>query len=227
MSWLRLDDSYFSDYTTLTDDQVNGYRRVYFNTANPEDLDGEILNIAGDSIARIENGVLVESSDKWIGFTTTDDGGFFRIPMDQEYYIKFNNFTGSIEATVKEYDAYSASTSENFSEASREVNNGTITLVLPEPKDDEYTIPTDVNYLLIADDSQGGAYQTGDANGDGRVDILDAAFIQKAAAEMAELTEEQARAADVNGNGAVDVLDAALVQKYALDKITEFPVDAV
>ena len=225
MSWLRLDDSYFTDYTTLTDDQINGYRRVYFNTANPEDLDGEILDIEGKSLATIEDGVLVESTNKWIGFTTTDDGGFFRISMDQEYYIQFTAFTGSIKADVKEYDVYSAAASENFSETSRSVNNGTITLVLPDPEDG-YTVPTDVEYLLIADDSQGGAYQIGDANGDGKVDILDAALIQKAAADKAILTDEQARAADVNGNGVVDVIDASLVQKYALDKITEFPVNS-
>lgn len=225
MSWLRLDDNYFSDYTTLTDDQINGYRRVYFNTANPEDLDGEILDIEGKSIATIEDGVLVESTDKWIGFTTTDDGGFLRIPMDQEYYIKFTDFTGSIEATVKEYDVYTATASECFSETSRSVNNGTVTLVLPDPEDG-YTVPSDVEYLLIADDSQGEAYQIGDANGDGKVDILDAALIQKAAADKSILTDEQARAADVNGNGVVDVIDAYLVQKYALGKITEFPVNS-
>ena len=66
----------------------------------------------------------------------------------------------------------------------------------------------------------------GDANGDGNVDVLDAALIQKYAAGKATLTPDQIYAADVNGDNNADVLDAALIQKYAAGKITEFPQKA-
>lgn len=64
--------------------------------------------------------------------------------------------------------------------------------------------------------------KTGDVNGDGIIDILDGAIIQKYTASMTELTQAELNAADVNGDGSADVLDAAQIQKFAAGKITEF-----
>ncbi|GEM_PF-3363261 len=55
--------------------------------------------------------------------------------------------------------------------------------------------------------------QLGDVNGDGVVDVLDAALIQKFAAEKAQLNEEQTKLGDFNGDGHCDVLDASAIQK--------------
>lgn len=66
------------------------------------------------------------------------------------------------------------------------------------------------------------APKTGDANGDGEINVLDAANIQKYTASKAELTQAQLNAADVNGDGSVDILDAAQIQKFAAGIITEF-----
>ena len=55
----------------------------------------------------------------------------------------------------------------------------------------------------------------GDSNGDGKVNTADAVTILRFAAEMAELTEEQMRAADVNCDGVVNTGDAVLILKYA------------
>ena len=55
--------------------------------------------------------------------------------------------------------------------------------------------------------------QLGDVNGDGVVDVLDAALIQKFAAEKAQLTEEQTKLGDFNVDGYCDVLDASAIQK--------------
>ena len=71
---------------------------------------------------------------------------------------------------------------------------------LPQP-DRDYEIPTGVQYTLSVHEDKGGDVIYGDANGDGNVDILDAAAIQQAANERITLTEDQALAADVNGDG--------------------------
>ena len=55
--------------------------------------------------------------------------------------------------------------------------------------------------------------QLGDVNGDGVVDVLDAALIQKFAAEKAQFTDEQTKLGDFNGDGHCDVLDASAIQK--------------
>lgn len=63
----------------------------------------------------------------------------------------------------------------------------------------------------------------GDVNGDGTVDILDAALIQKHTVGKVDLSYKQLTLADVNGDGTVDILDAAMIQKYAVNKIDFFP----
>ncbi len=224
MSWLRLDDSIFADYKELTPDQINGYRRVYLDAENLEALDGTILNSKGQTVGVIEDGALVETTDKRVGFTTTDNGGFLRIPMDMNYSVVFKNFSGAIAASVNEYDVYTAVASEVFTDVAEDVENATVTLSLPKP-DRDYTIPTDVQYTLSVHEDKGGDVLYGDANGDGTVNILDAAIVQRAANQKITLNEEQALAADVNGDGIVDVLDVSFIQKYIVGKINAFPVE--
>lgn len=65
-------------------------------------------------------------------------------------------------------------------------------------------------------------YIIGDVNCDGKIDILDAAMIQKYAVEKVNLNDYQLYVGDVNDDGIVDVLDATMIQKFAVDKITEF-----
>ena len=74
----------------------------------------------------------------------------------------------------------------------------------------------------VFEEDQSSDKLIGDANGDGNVDVLDAATIQKHAAGKADLTDEQKYVADVNNDNSVDVLDAAEIQKYSVGKITSF-----
>lgn len=60
---------------------------------------------------------------------------------------------------------------------------------------------------------------SGDINGDGAVDVLDAVMVQKYAVELIELNDQQLIIGDVNGDGVVDALDAALIQQYTVGKI--------
>ena len=63
---------------------------------------------------------------------------------------------------------------------------------------------------------------TGDLNGDGAVDILDATIIQKCVVDKAKLTDLQLNTADVNNDNAIDIFDANEIQKLAANKITDF-----
>lgn len=63
---------------------------------------------------------------------------------------------------------------------------------------------------------------TGDLNGDGAADILDATIIQKYAVDKAKLTDLQLNTADVNNDKAIDIFDANEIQKLAANKITDF-----
>lgn len=64
----------------------------------------------------------------------------------------------------------------------------------------------------------------GDANGDGKVNINDATAIQKAAADLIELTTDAQLRADVNADGTVNVKDATAIQKHIADIKTGYPI---
>ena len=58
------------------------------------------------------------------------------------------------------------------------------------------------------------AYDVGDVNMDGRIDILDATLIQKYVAGIVELSAEQKHLADYINDGDITVVDATEIQKF-------------
>ena len=67
-------------------------------------------------------------------------------------------------------------------------------------------------------------YILGDVNSDSRVDVLDAAMIQKYSVGKETFNEYQLYVGDVNGDGRIDVLDATLIQRYAALKEVKYPI---
>ena len=62
----------------------------------------------------------------------------------------------------------------------------------------------------------------GDVNMDGKISVLDAIMIQKAALNSLSLDDYQSKLASVRGTSSLGVLDAIMVQKYALNIIDKF-----
>lgn len=74
----------------------------------------------------------------------------------------------------------------------------------------QYAEENQIDHIILDGD------KTGDVNGDGVVDILDATEIQKYAAESTDFTDEQFELGDINKDGYCDVIDALLVQKSVI-----------
>ena len=70
-------------------------------------------------------------------------------------------------------------------------------------------------YFFIPINDLGIPVESGDANGDAIVDILDAVLVQKYSADKVEMSDKQLIVADFNNDKNVDVLDAVAIQKYA------------
>ena len=90
---------------------------------------------------------------------------------------------------------------------------GCTNLVLGVYKDTyalQYAEDNKIDHIILDGD------KTGDVNGDGVVDILDATEIQKYAAESTDFTDEQFELGDINDDGYCDVIDALLVQKSVI-----------
>lgn len=62
----------------------------------------------------------------------------------------------------------------------------------------------------------------GDVNMDGKISVLDAIMVQKAALNLMSLDDYQSGLASVRGKSSLGVLDAILIQKYALGLIDKF-----
>lgn len=67
-----------------------------------------------------------------------------------------------------------------------------------------------------------GEYLSGDANCDGKVNVIDVTLIQKAVAGLSTLNDEQLDRADVDGDLQLTVKDATLIQKKIAFLITDF-----
>ena len=62
----------------------------------------------------------------------------------------------------------------------------------------------------------------GDANDDGKVNILDVTAIQRWVAELGVPEPYQKIMADVNGDGRADISDATMIQRYLAEYEVEF-----
>ena len=213
MSWLRLEDSYFADYAPLTEAQLKGYRRVYID-AGEATFNGSVLDENGDIVGVIENGVLTSSADAWIGYTTCDEGGFFRIPYDKDYKIKLNTSADTaVGVRIGHYDVYEATTAMQMEGKVNASSSDTVTVSLPAPTGEStaYSVTVDRSYIL------------GDADMDGKVTISDVTVIQMFTAEILEEAFSEA-AADVNGDGTVNVIDATLIQEFLAELPVPYPI---
>ena len=113
------------------------------------------------------------------------------------YSDTLNNVT--IPATVTYIDTYAFSNSDNLV-----INCYTNSYA------HSYAVENKIPYVLL------DGPKTGDVNGDGVVDILDATEIQKYAAESTDFTPEQFELGDINKDGYCNVIDALLVQKSVI-----------
>jgi hypothetical protein len=65
-------------------------------------------------------------------------------------------------------------------------------------------------------DDPGTTPKTGDVNGDGEINVIDAVMTLKHIVGTAPLDAAQSARADMNGDGSVDVADAVLILKTAV-----------
>ena len=212
ISWVRVDDSYYDDYAPLTAAQLAGYRRVYLRASNGALLNGEVLNAKGEKVAAIRDGVLVNVADAWIGFTTTDDGGFLRVPMGESYSVALSaDAACTLNVRIDEYDCYEAQTVTALTKTKVVPAGAAVTVELPAP-DEGFAIPSGAAYAVKVEVPDGPCL-LGDADGDGTVTVMDATCIQRHLADIPTDIFQEA-AADTDEDGAVSVLDATEIQRW-------------
>lgn len=71
-----------------------------------------------------------------------------------------------------------------------------------------------ISAAAISADAEGG-YLRGDADGDGKITILDATAIQRKLANLSNASFNE-KAADVDGSG-LDITDATMIQRYLVN----------
>ena len=83
----------------------------------------------------------------------------------------------------------------------------------------QYAEDNKIPYVLI------DGPKTGDADGDGVVNINDVTAIQRHVAEFEALEDLQAKAADVNGDGSITIEDATILQQYLAEYELSYPIN--
>ncbi len=96
-----------------------------------------------------------------------------------------------------------------------------------EPSSGDDTKPSDTTEPSTGDDTKPSELVVdkgilGDVNGDGKVNIKDATMIQKAAAKILSLTDDEKLRADVNSDNKNNVKDATAIQKFVAKIETGF-----
>lgn len=214
IAWLKTEDSYYDDYKAMTDAQLNAYRRVYIDSEST--VNGAVIDENGMVLAEIKDNVLTNVKDHWIGFTTCDEGDFFRLPAGKSYQIQMTvSKDDPIDIGIGEYDVYSATVTECLSKSFDAAATDKITVSLPAME--EYDVPSDAEYE-IAVTARADTLLLGDADLDGTVDVTDVTCIQRYDAQMIKLTPDAMVTADVDRDSEVSVTDATFISRWLVDQ---------
>ena len=206
ISRLKVEDDRF-EIAPITKAKEKGYRRVLLDT--DAKINGAVTDGDGNIVGVIRDGVLTDTTDKWVGFTRCDDGDFFRIPLDRDYRITLSvSDAADLKTTVREYDPFDAVAHLVFTESCKVSPADEVILDLPA-LDEVDQIPSLAEYLLRVN----RRVIVGDVDGDGEVTVIDATYIQRKLADLPVDGYVDA-AADTDGDGEVTVLDATFIQRY-------------
>lgn len=216
ISWLKTEDTYYADFGSFEGSQKDGYRRVYVK-ADSSAVNGHIFDKNGKVIAEIEDGVVKNSQDRWIGFTSSGDGGFFRIPADSEYQIKLvTDKPDVVSVRIGEYSVYDAAAEMLFDKTVNAKATDVITVSLPalEGGEEGYELPSQGTEYDVTVTPDGDSVICGDIDGNGTVDAIDATWLQRYLADMIELTDKQIAVADANNDSDVTIMDVTMINRY-------------
>ncbi len=162
-----------------------------------------VYDETGAEIVRIVNDI-TEYFAQGINVFVEDGKKYIALPTSQKYSLKIvATDEGAMEYIVTEYN--------DGVERLRTVKMNEIPLTDGKIFTGEIVESTEV-------ESDSYALKIfGDANGDGRLSVIDATLIQKYSASIEEITGDKLEVSDVNKDGAVNVMDATEIQKYLAD----------
>ncbi len=85
-----------------------------------------------------------------------------------------------------------------------------------------------IRYVITDADPKPILYVLGDADGNGDIEVVDAAFVQRYIAQIATpYTKSQLMRGDVDGSGDLELTDATNIQRYLVRLKTDYPIGTV
>lgn len=228
---LKQTDTFEAGHTYQVEMWLKANDGYYMNTDKESGLNVN-ASINGKSAE-----VLSASSDKEVGFTldftipreTTEPiepstGGYDEPTDPTEHTTETTTLTETTEST----ETTATDPTEITETIETTVTDPTETT---ESTETTATIPTET--IVTTEPSSGATEPSepdvdkgilGDVNDDGKVNIKDATLIQKAAAKIIELTDDEKLRADVNADNKNNVKDATAIQKFVAKIETGFPI---
>ena len=92
--------------------------------------------------------------------------------------------------------------------------------------DDQKALIDEDTYKILTDAEEAldNIVLLGDVDGDGKVTIVDATYIQRYLVDI-KMDSLNEAAADVDGDGVVTIVDATLIQRYLVEIPVKYPID--
>ncbi len=186
--------------------RTNSYGEKIYVVQVPDDIDG--LNFFGYSGNGRTNNITEPLFDG-VGFYPSEYLGGFGEVWEVEAYIYSDDDNEISRVTVAKTEATTMATE--------------VATVIPTTVA-KTEVPTTCVVIPTTEAITYFTYRLGDADLNGVVNIKDATYIQKFAANMCELSEHEKLAANVNGDETVNVKDATNIQKFMTGMEVEFKV---
>lgn len=152
----------------------------------------------------MEEAIILSETGSWYKIKTSSNILGY---VSKDYFVKLDYINKS-GTTITVGPGITANIVAGYMDASSyTVKNGSTTIT-------DYTLGTGYTYT-----QSGTAYtivKTGDVNGDGKVNTIDALLIQRHVVKLSTLSGNYLAAADINGDGSVNTVDALLIQRYVV-----------
>ncbi|MBQ0098571.1 MAG: leucine-rich repeat protein, partial [Oscillospiraceae bacterium] len=197
-------DAYLSYLLTRNDKKSGFIAYPYKKAAVRCPVDVEIYNSKNELVGKIANNEVQEIENQEVIIQIDDDEKYIFMPFEDDYSFKLTgNDSGTMDISFEASD-------ENGNEINKQFTN------VPLEKGKEFSSDLndkEIDKTKLIESESDKEYLTGDADGNGNVNIIDCTVIQRRLANLSNQSFFE-NLADTDHDKRITIIDATTIQKY-------------